>query len=191
MKVMNHCGLCYAKVAYYSPDLPLCLGAWLIWPCLIIEILTTWVEFLELTDYCSVINSAFTFHATNVFVYSWNIYINIYSIYVYIYLHELDVTQSQFFKQSLTGLNLEFFLLGWQPSLSYYLPIADGRIVGLIPFPRVLVLCEMKTALRINFFFLLRTFCPHLGSFCVVPSFTTFRPNFTSGLLRVIYRNLG
>ena len=40
--------------------------------------------------------------------------------------------------------------------------------------------------LRINFFYLLRTFCPHLSSFCVVSSFTTFRPNFTSGLLQVI-----
>ena len=39
--------------------------------------------------------------------------------------------------------------------------------------------------LRINFY-LLRTFCPHLCSFCVVSSFTTFRPNFTSGLLQVI-----
>ena len=39
--------------------------------------------------------------------------------------------------------------------------------------------------LRINFY-LLRTFPPHLGSFCVVYSFTTFRPNFTSGLLQVI-----
>ena len=38
---------------------------------------------------------------------------------------------------------------------------------------------------RINFH-LLWTFCPHLGSFCVVSSFTTFRPNFTSGLLQVI-----
>ena len=38
------------------------------------------------------------------------------------------------------------------------------------------------------FFYSLRTFCPHLGSFffCVVSSFTTFRPNFTSGLLQVI-----
>ena len=43
---------------------------------------------------------------------------------------------------------------------------------------------------RINFYFL-RTFCPHLGSFCVVSSFTTFRPNFTSGLLQVIYSDLG
>ena len=32
----------------------------------------------------------------------------------------------------------------------------------------------------------MRTFCPHLGSFCVVSSFTTFQPNFTSGLLQVI-----
>ena len=39
--------------------------------------------------------------------------------------------------------------------------------------------------LRINFY-LLRTFFPHLGNFCVVSSFSTFRPNFTSGLLQVI-----
>ena len=39
--------------------------------------------------------------------------------------------------------------------------------------------------LRINFY-LLQTPCPHLGSFCVVSSFTMLRPNFTSGLLQVI-----
>ena len=50
---------------------------------------------------------------------------------------------------------------------------------------------EMRVLnLRINFY-LLRTFFPRLGSFCVVSSFTTFRPNFTSGLLQVIYRDLG
>ena len=32
-----------------------------------------------------------------------------------------------------------------EPSLSYYLPIAGGRIMGFIPFPRVLVLCEMQS----------------------------------------------
>ena len=32
----------------------------------------------------------------------------------------------------------------------------------------------------------MQTFCPHLGSFCVVSSFTKFRPNFTFGLLQVI-----
>ena len=41
------------------------------------------------------------------------------------------------------------------------------------------------SGMRINFY-LLRTFCPHLGSFCVVSSFIRFRPNFTSGLLQVI-----
>ena len=54
------------------------------------------------------------------------------------------------FKRSLTGFNLEFFF-SWtscltkaeEPSLPYYLRIAGGRIIGLIPFPRVLVLCEM------------------------------------------------
>ena len=35
-------------------------------------------------------------------------------------------------------------------------------------------------------FFLSRTFCPHLGSFCVVSSFTKFRRNFTFDLLHVI-----
>ena len=32
-----------------------------------------------------------------------------------------------------------------EPSLSYNLPIAGGRIIGFIPFPRVLVLCEMQS----------------------------------------------
>ena len=57
------------------------------------------------------------------------------------------------FKRSLTGLNLEFSF-SWtscltkaeEPSLSCYLPIAGGRITGFIPFPRVLVLCEMQLA---------------------------------------------
>ena len=49
---------------------------------------------------------------------------------------------------------------------------------------------QIDIPLGINFY-LLRTFCPHLGSFCVVSSFTTFRTNFTSGRLQVIYRDLG
>ena len=32
-------------------------------------------------------------------------------------------------------------------SLPYYLPIAGGRIIGFIPFPRVLVLCEIAISL--------------------------------------------
>ena len=58
------------------------------------------------------------------------------------------------FKRSLQGLNSEFsFSLtscltkAEEPSLSYYLPIAGGRIIGFIPFPKVLVQCEMQSAL--------------------------------------------
>ena len=32
-----------------------------------------------------------------------------------------------------------------EPSLPYYLPLAGGRINGFIPFPGVLVLCEIQT----------------------------------------------
>ena len=54
------------------------------------------------------------------------------------------------FKRSLAGFNSEFSF-SWtsfltkaeEPSLPYYLPIAGGRIIGFIPFSRVLVLCEM------------------------------------------------
>ena len=58
------------------------------------------------------------------------------------------------FKRSLTGLNLEFSF-SWTscltkaegPSLPYYLLKAGERIIGFIPFPRVLVLCEMQSVL--------------------------------------------
>ena len=56
------------------------------------------------------------------------------------------------FRRSLTGLNSEFsfsytscLTKAEELSLPYYLPIAGGRIIGLIPFPRVLVLCEMQS----------------------------------------------
>ena len=66
-------------------------------------------------------------------------------------LHRQDVTQGQFFKQSLTDLNSEFsFLIGCltkakEPNLSYYLPIAGERIIGFILFPRVFMLMEMQS----------------------------------------------
>ena len=56
--------------------------------------------------------------------------------------------------RSLTGLNSEFsfsytccLTKTEEPSLPYYLPIAGGRIIGFIPFPSVLVLCEMQSVL--------------------------------------------
>ena len=58
------------------------------------------------------------------------------------------------FKQSLTDLNSEFFFSktscltkAEEISLPYYLPIAGGRMIRFIPFPRVLVLCEMQSVL--------------------------------------------
>ena len=57
------------------------------------------------------------------------------------------------FKRSLAGLNSEFsfsksscLTKAEEPNLSYYLPIAGGRIIGFIFFPRVLALCEMQSA---------------------------------------------
>ena len=72
-------------------------------------------------------------------------------IYIYIYMGQ-DMTQGQF----LSGV-LQVLIQGFpsprlvalprlkSPSLPYYLPIAGGRIIGFIPFPRILVLCEMQS----------------------------------------------
>ena len=67
------------------------------------------------------------------------------------------MTLGQFLKRSLTGLNSDFsfsetscLTKAEEPSLPYYLPIAGGRIIGFIPFPRVLVLCEMQSVLSRN-----------------------------------------
>ena len=56
------------------------------------------------------------------------------------------------FKRSLAGLNSEFsfswtscLIKAEEPSVSYHLPLAGGRIIGFIPFPRVLVLREMHS----------------------------------------------
>ena len=55
---------------------------------------------------------------------------------------------------------------------------------------RTLVLIDLTSFVsRINFY-LLRTFCPHLGSFFLF-LLTTFGPNFISGLLQMINRDLG
>ena len=68
--------------------------------------------------------------------------------------HEQDVTSAQFYKWSLTGMNLGFSFseTGYHTKfkelgLLYYLPIAGGRIVGFILFPKILVLCQMQPAL--------------------------------------------
>ena len=73
-------------------------------------------------------------------------------IHISIYMHllnpsiEQDVTQGQFLKWNSIGLNSEFSfsLIACltkvkEPSLHYYLFVADKRIVWFIPFPKVLV----------------------------------------------------
>ena len=54
-----------------------------------------------------------------------------------------DMTQGQFFKRSLTGLNSEFsfsetscLTKAEEPSLSYYLPIAGGENNWIHTFPK-------------------------------------------------------
>ena len=56
------------------------------------------------------------------------------------------------FPTTIAGLNSEFsfsytscLTKAEEPSLFYYLPMAGRRIIGFIPFPRVLVLCEMQS----------------------------------------------
>ena len=55
------------------------------------------------------------------------------------------------FHRNLTGFISEFsfsqtscLTKAEEPNLPYYLPIAGGIIIGFIPFPKVLVLCEMQ-----------------------------------------------
>ena len=71
----------------------------------------------------------------------------------YIYTQHPEDTMS-LFHWSLTGLNSEssfsitsFYAVGTEPRLPFYLPLAEGRIVGFIHLPRVLALSEMQTAL--------------------------------------------
>ena len=52
--------------------------------------------------------------------------------------------RSIFFLAEFNRFQFRVFLLKAEElSLPYYLPIVGGRIIGFIPFPRVLVLCEM------------------------------------------------
>ena len=70
---------------------------------------------------------------------------------VCIYLHLRSSRMKN--KVSLTGLNSEFsFSLtscltkAREFSLTFYLLMTGGRIIGFIPFQRVLMLCEMESA---------------------------------------------
>ena len=76
-------------------------------------------------------------------------------VFVYVFTQPLRTSWigQSISRGSVTGLNSEFsFSLtdclskAREPILPYYLPIAGGRIIVLITFPRVLVPCEMQSA---------------------------------------------
>ena len=66
-----------------------------------------------------------------------------FGIYIYIYPSVEGMKQDQF----LSGVF--FFKTGCHIKLNqpYYLPIAGGRIVGCISFPKILAQCVMQMAL--------------------------------------------
>ena len=75
-------------------------------------------------------------------------------IYLPTALYGQDMIEDEFLKQSLTGLISEYSRLCHTmikgSSLPYNLPGARGRILGIIPFPRVLTLPEMKAVSSIS-----------------------------------------
>ena len=77
-----------------------------------------------------------------------HIYIYIY-IYIYIFTNpsaRAGYDTRSIFRWSLSGLNSEFPSPRLVASpMPYYLPVAEGRIIGFIPYPGVLVLCEMQS----------------------------------------------
>ena len=96
--------------------------------------------------------SCFCYHQTNVYIILTFVYIYIY-IYIFTYpFARVGYDTWSVFKRSLTSLNSEFsfsktscLTKAEELSLPYYLPIAGGRIIGFMLFPRVLVLCEMQS----------------------------------------------
>ena len=90
------------------------------------------------------------------------IYIHVHeNIYIYIYIYVVLCTSRMphkvNFKAKFNRFNSEFYFSYTgchtkvkQPTLFYYLPIAGARILGFKPFPRVLALGEMLTALSLS-----------------------------------------
>ena len=70
-------------------------------------------------------------------------------MYVCMYLSiHLNLFICQFFRRTLTRLIFpSCHTKVEEPNLPYYLPIAERRITGFIPFPKVLALCENANSL--------------------------------------------
>ena len=81
------------------------------------------------------------------------------SMYLSTSLYKKDVTQGQFFKWNVIGLNSEFsfsktgcYTKAEELSQPYYLPIFRERILGFIPFTRIFVQCKQPclSSLKMN-----------------------------------------
>ena len=98
--------------------------------------------------------------------------------YIYVCIYQPLCTdrmwQKVTLKRNFIGLNSEFsFETGClttakEPYLTYFLPIAGERIIGFIPLPRVLALCEMQPAssriwTRLKFFFFFLYVCTNVS----------------------------
>ena len=76
VKMTDHIKLWYTKLAWYSPSATsLEHNLWIegIRPCLIVEVLATQAKFFQPSGYCTVINSAFSVHATKLFHCSYGV----------------------------------------------------------------------------------------------------------------------
>ena len=79
-------------------------------------------------------------------------------IYIYIYIYIFTNPSARVEYDTSGDLNSEFFFSetscltkSEEPSLPYHFPLAGGRIIGFILFPRVIVLCEMQSVPSIPF----------------------------------------
>ena len=108
-----------------------------VWVCIVLVYLYIHCVYMCVIDAC-------VFESVNVCVgFIW-----LYPIYPTPPLGQ-DMTQGQFLSRVwqvwIQSFPSSCLTKAEEPSLSYYLPIAGGRIIGFIPFPRVLVLCEVQS----------------------------------------------
>ena len=123
---------------------------------MLVSIENIWLE-MKGTSFSAFSNPYILFSCANIYARFRFIYPRMYwpnkSIYLSIFTNTstwIGYDTRSIFKQNFTGLNSEssFSLTrclaqAEETSLTYYLPIAGGRTIGFIPFPRVLVLSEM------------------------------------------------
>ena len=117
--------------------------------------ISTFVDYLKSEVWFYSISTFVDYLKSEVWFYSISTFVDYLKLDVYIFKKpsaRAEYEPRSIFKCSLTVLNSEFsfsytscLTKAEEPSLSYYLPIAGGRIIEFMPLPRVLVLCEMQS----------------------------------------------